>query len=54
MPIGFGDAALPIGLQIVGRRFEESAVLAAAASVERVLPWAGAWPPVSVARPLPG
>jgi Asp-tRNA(Asn)/Glu-tRNA(Gln) amidotransferase A subunit family amidase len=49
VPIGFGDGGLPVGLQIVGRRFEEAAVLAAAASVERVLPWADAWPRVSVA-----
>jgi Asp-tRNA(Asn)/Glu-tRNA(Gln) amidotransferase A subunit family amidase len=50
VPIGFGEGGLPVGLQIVGRRFEDAAVLAAAASVERVLPWADAWPPVSVAR----
>ena len=50
VPIGRGDGGLPVGLQIIGRRFEEVAVLAAAASVERVLPWAGAWPAVSVAR----
>jgi Asp-tRNA(Asn)/Glu-tRNA(Gln) amidotransferase A subunit family amidase len=38
VPIGTGD--LPIGLQIIGRRWEDATVLAAAAAVERALPWA--------------
>jgi Asp-tRNA(Asn)/Glu-tRNA(Gln) amidotransferase A subunit family amidase len=50
VPIGFGDGELPVGLQILGRRFEDAVVLGAAAAVERVLPWADAWPPVSVGR----
>jgi Asp-tRNA(Asn)/Glu-tRNA(Gln) amidotransferase A subunit family amidase len=49
VPIGFGDGGLPIGMQILSRRFEDAVVLGAAAAVERVLPWADAWPPVSVA-----
>jgi Asp-tRNA(Asn)/Glu-tRNA(Gln) amidotransferase A subunit family amidase len=49
VPIGFGGDGLPVGLQIVGRRWEDAAVLGAAAAVERVLPWAEQWPPVSVA-----
>jgi Asp-tRNA(Asn)/Glu-tRNA(Gln) amidotransferase A subunit family amidase len=36
-------------MQILGRRFEDAVVLGAAAAVERALPWAEAWPPVSVA-----
>jgi Asp-tRNA(Asn)/Glu-tRNA(Gln) amidotransferase A subunit family amidase len=48
VPIGAGDGGLPVGLQIIGRRFADASVLAAAAAVERVLPWADAWPPVSV------
>jgi len=30
---------LPVGLQIVGRRFEESTVLRAAAAFETARPW---------------
>ena len=47
VPIGVDPAGLPIGLQIMGRRWEDATVLAAAAAVERVLPWADRWPPVS-------
>jgi Asp-tRNA(Asn)/Glu-tRNA(Gln) amidotransferase A subunit family amidase len=50
VPIGPGADGMPVGLQILGRRWEDAVVLAAAAAVERVLPWADAWPPVSVAR----
>lgn len=49
VPIGFGEGGLPIGLQIMGRRWEDGAVLEAAAAVEKVLPWGQNWPPVSVA-----
>jgi Asp-tRNA(Asn)/Glu-tRNA(Gln) amidotransferase A subunit family amidase len=49
IPMGFGVDGLPVGLQIIGRRFEDAAVLEAAAAVERVMPWGDAWPPVSVA-----
>jgi Asp-tRNA(Asn)/Glu-tRNA(Gln) amidotransferase A subunit family amidase len=49
VPIGFGDDGLPVGLQIMGRRWEDAAVLEAAAAVERVLPWAERWPAVSLA-----
>lgn len=38
VPAGWVDSA-PIGLQIVGRRHEDLLVLAAAAALERVLPW---------------
>jgi Asp-tRNA(Asn)/Glu-tRNA(Gln) amidotransferase A subunit family amidase len=50
IPIGTAEDGLPVGLQIVGRRWEDAAVLAAAAAVERLLPWAEAWPAVSIAR----
>ena len=38
VPIGFGDDGLPVGLQIMGHRWEDATVLGAAAAVERVLP----------------
>ena len=37
---------LPVGLQIVGRRRQEAAVLGAAAAFEAAAPWADRIPPV--------
>ena len=45
MPCGFTRDGLPIGLQIVGRRFDDVRVLRAAAAFERAQPWAGRRPP---------
>ena len=39
VPCGWTDDGLPVGLQIVGRRFDDAAVLRAAAAFERVSPW---------------
>jgi aspartyl-tRNA(Asn)/glutamyl-tRNA(Gln) amidotransferase subunit A len=44
VPCGFTRAGLPIGLQIVGRRFDDVTVLRAAAGFERARPWAAAIP----------
>ncbi|HJV58479.1 MAG TPA: amidase [Methylomirabilota bacterium] len=46
VPCGFTRSGLPVGLQIVGRRHQEAAVLRAAAAFEAAQPWAGAVPPV--------
>ena len=46
IPCGFTSAGLPVGLQIVGRRRGEAAVLRAAAAFEAAQPWAGHVPPV--------
>jgi aspartyl-tRNA(Asn)/glutamyl-tRNA(Gln) amidotransferase subunit A len=40
VPVGFTDDGLPIGLQIVGRRFADLAVLQASAAYEQAHPWA--------------
>ena len=40
VPCGFTPDGLPVGLQIVGRRFDDLGVLQAAASFEQVQPWA--------------
>jgi len=40
VPCGFTKDGLPVGLQIVGRRRQETLVLAAAAAFERAAPWA--------------
>ncbi len=44
LPCGFDDAGLPIGLQIVGRPFDESTVLRAAHAYEQATQWHDARP----------
>jgi len=44
IPVGFTDGGLPVGLQIVGRRFAEKTVLRASACFEAARPWADHWP----------
>jgi aspartyl-tRNA(Asn)/glutamyl-tRNA(Gln) amidotransferase subunit A len=46
VPCGFTSDGLPVGLQIVGRRFDEATVLRASAVFESVRPWAQMRPPV--------
>ena len=40
VPAGFTATGLPVGLQIVGRRFDEATVLRAGACFEAIQPWA--------------
>ena len=47
VPAGLTPDGLPVGLQIVGRRFAETTVLQAAAAFEQARPWAARRPPVS-------
>jgi amidase len=47
VPAGWTADGLPVGLQIVGRRWGEAAVLRAAAALEAARPWAGRRPPLS-------
>ena len=47
VPCGFTRDGLPIGLQIVGRRFDDATVLRAAAAFEKAAPWTGIRPPIS-------
>lgn len=47
VPAGWTDDDLPIGLQIVGRRWEDSLVLRAAAGFEAIAPWAARRPMVT-------
>jgi aspartyl-tRNA(Asn)/glutamyl-tRNA(Gln) amidotransferase subunit A len=46
VPCGFTQDGLPVGLQIVGRRFADATVLRAAAAFEAIAPWADKRPPV--------
>ena len=46
VPCGFTDAGLPVGMQIVGKRFAELSVLQAARAFEQARPWADRRPPL--------
>jgi aspartyl-tRNA(Asn)/glutamyl-tRNA(Gln) amidotransferase subunit A len=46
VPCGFTTDGLPIGLQIVGRRFDDTGVLRASAAFERARPWAARRPAI--------
>ena len=46
LPAGFTSDGLPVGLQVVGRRFDDAGVLRAAAAFDRARSWAGARPPI--------
>ncbi len=48
VPAGWTAENLPVGLQIVGRRLDDSLVIMAAAAFERVQPWSDQHPEVSV------
>ena len=45
-PSGFTPHGLPVGIQIVGRRFQDLTVLQAARAFEQVRPWASHRPPL--------
>jgi len=46
VPAGLTPSGLPVGLQIVGRRFADLTVLQASAAFEAARPWHGLRPPV--------
>jgi Asp-tRNA(Asn)/Glu-tRNA(Gln) amidotransferase A subunit family amidase len=46
LPTGFGDDGLPVGPRIMGRRFDETTLLAVPAAFERLAPWGGQVPPL--------
>jgi aspartyl-tRNA(Asn)/glutamyl-tRNA(Gln) amidotransferase subunit A len=47
LPCGFTRAGLPVGLQVVGRRFDDLGVLQASAAFEAARPWAQHRPPLA-------
>ncbi len=46
VPCGWSSEGLPVGLQIVGRRYDDATVLRAARAFEQLQPWADRRPPV--------
>jgi len=46
VPCGWTDDGLPIGLQIIGRRFDDATVLKAAYAFEQTSPWTDKRPPL--------
>ena len=40
VPCGFTKEGLPVGMQIVGRRFDDLGVMQASRAFERIMPWA--------------
>jgi amidase len=43
VPAGLADNGLPVGMQIVGRRYADADVIAASAEFERLRPWMGTY-----------
>jgi Asp-tRNA(Asn)/Glu-tRNA(Gln) amidotransferase A subunit family amidase len=46
VPAGWSTEGLPVGLQIVGRRYRDDEVLRVGAALERARPWAHRRPPL--------
>jgi aspartyl-tRNA(Asn)/glutamyl-tRNA(Gln) amidotransferase subunit A len=53
VPCGFSSTQLPIGLQLIGRAWEEGTLFEIAGAYEGATPWAAQHPPVSI-TPRPG
>jgi aspartyl-tRNA(Asn)/glutamyl-tRNA(Gln) amidotransferase subunit A len=51
VPAGFTDEGLPVGLQLIGRAWDEATLISAADAFERATPWAEAHPAQFDERP---
>jgi amidase len=41
LPLGTTSAGLPVGVQLIGRPFDEAGLLRMAAQLESAMPWSG-------------
>jgi aspartyl-tRNA(Asn)/glutamyl-tRNA(Gln) amidotransferase subunit A len=48
VPCGWTESNLPVGLQIIGRRFDDLPVLQAARALEKIEPWSERRPSFAV------
>ncbi|MFP6649787.1 MAG: amidase family protein, partial [Pirellulaceae bacterium] len=48
VPAGWTGENLPVGLQVIGRRFDDRTVLRVARVVEQLQPWCDRWPELSL------
>jgi aspartyl-tRNA(Asn)/glutamyl-tRNA(Gln) amidotransferase subunit A len=48
MPCGFTPEGMPVGLQVIGRRFEDSTVLAFCRELEKAFSWTDSTPPIAM------
>ena len=46
-PCGFNSDGMPVGLQVIGHRWQESKVLGVCSAFEKAKPWAGVHPAIS-------
>ncbi len=51
IPAGFTEHGFPIGMQIIGRRWQDREVLALARLFEQIRPWEGRYPATGVKKP---
>ena len=47
IPCGFNSDGMPVGLQVIGHRWQESKVLGVCSAFEKAKPWAGVHPAIS-------
>ncbi|MGD9890104.1 MAG: amidase [Dehalococcoidia bacterium] len=48
LPCGADDTGMPIGMQLIGRPFEEDVILRAGQAFERATPWHTRWPAMAM------